>query len=154
MVNLTDLADVDISKFSFNAFFCLIAILGIFAPGFLFIFLYARNLFINLDFLRLAFLSIALSFPLTFFNCFMIDTKISNPGEGTDILKNLFVSLLMGSVISIFTAISLILLYYLTNLPIRSLRSGIWFLLLFNCGSLILFIVTQKIESKKTTKKP
>ena len=116
-LKISDLAKIK----SFVLAMYLLVIGGSILPGYLFIFVYFRNLFSALSIARLLFLSTSISAPVLVWGCYLSWTiehqRFKEKGDELIFLK----AMIIGSVFSILSLSLAILFGYLLNLKIWQL---------------------------------
>lgn len=84
---------------AFHIAIFILGFVGIVSPGLLVLFLFKRDLFLSLDFLKLMFLSISLSLPIILCNFFLMGPISDNSESKTEVGEALAMALLVSSAV-------------------------------------------------------
>jgi hypothetical protein len=134
---------------AFSAVTFLQLICGVIVPGFLFLFIYAKDLFLTLDLFRLSTLAISITAPVLTINGIIALFGLSTGNEESqneDVFHRIFTSTIyIGSIITILVIYASIIIGYFFNLK---LRQGIFILFIAEIIIFIVLIVPLLLESK------
>lgn len=112
--------------------------------GFLFLFIFKRELFISLDIFRLSILCISMTAPILTFNSFLVGHYLGP--KRSDVTDEIFhqatgVSAFLGALLSLVVLYIPILLGYFFKL---NLQSGIIWILILQVFVILIFVVPKK----------
>lgn len=138
---------------AFSAVTFIQLICGVIVPGFLFLFIFKRDLFQTLDLFRLSTLAISVTAPILTVNGILIlvmmtyDDKESPDEE--QFHRNFAATIYLGSILTIMVIYACIIIGYFFNL---TLRQGVLTLIISEAILLISFIIIE-VRSKKSDEK-
>ena len=147
--------DINIDKvkaFSVTTFLYLIC--GVFIPGFLFLYVFKRDIFLSLDLFRLTALAISITVPLFSVNGFLILMALTKDEEGTpdeDGFHKVFASsIYLGSIMTIPVIYLSLLIGYFFKFTVSQ---GILTVIIIEIIMLIVLAIIMFYDSSKTKKK-
>lgn len=114
--------DINFDKLkAFPALTIIQIICGVIVPGFLFFYIYTRDLFMNLDLFRLGTLSISITFPIIIVNGFICHIGFVNLNQEDEKIfdKGYLANLYMGSLSAIPVIYTSIVIGYFFNLNLK-----------------------------------